>query len=566
MSLLDIHEQELDTASRDLVARPMPTPAPVTKFNGWRMTTAAPKGVAAGAAESSGFFADVLGAFGQVAGSTPDARSGGMFSLPTEKEQREQDEARQKLITQGPDYSSEAGDLFRGVSRGYRPDPQSAHVAESLVFDASRIISKAVGYSIAGGPLTGAVLTGADEGMQVSDDLRLQGVDLETRTKAGAVQGAGVALGVALPVAGKTLAGTLGLVAAGGPGAFVAQQAATRQILQNAGYAEIGQAFDPFDPVGLTVATLLPAGFGAFALRRSLRTPHAAAPAPDAAVMPPRAEAPPVRVDPETVDAARVALAAEQAETTRLTSPVDLPARAAEDTAIARAEEQLAAGEPVRIADVPPPAAEALPRFDPVALDETAPILPESRAATLPAADVIDEAAALVGPARLQELAAGPRSADAADMLALPERAQVEAIARRVVDHFERNPESLGPLGDFTMRLQQGARQAIAAAKEQRAASAPALGDTVQPAAMRHQQDAAPQQGGAGAEPGKVTAPQQRLAEISQRYPDLQVQIEGMQGPVRADELLAGVKAQAAEDVANSPLLAMAAECAVTGT
>ncbi|MFX6949717.1 hypothetical protein ABTH81_21820, partial [Acinetobacter baumannii] len=45
------------------------------------------------------------------------------------------------------------------------------------------------------------------------------------------------------------------------------QQAATRSILQNAGYDKIAEQYDPFDPVGLAVATLIPAGFGAYASR-----------------------------------------------------------------------------------------------------------------------------------------------------------------------------------------------------------------------------------------------------------------------------------------------------------
>jgi hypothetical protein len=561
MSLLDVHEQELEAVSNDLVARPRPAPAPVVTFNGWRTTTAAPRGVAAGAAESSGFAADVLGAFGQSMAATGDTRAGGMFGAATPAEQRQTDEARQKLITSGPDYTSEAGDLFRGVSRGYRPDPQTAHVAESLVFDASRVITKAVGYSLAGGPLTGAALTGLDEGMQVSDDLRLQGVDLETRTKAGAVQGAGVALGVALPVAGKTLAGTAALVGIGGPGAFIAQQAATRQILQSAGYDSIAQSFDPFDPVGLAVSTIVPAGFGAYALRRARAKPAAAgAPQAEPAA---RAEAPEqvMRADPEAVDAARVSLAVEQAEASRLTSPVDLPARAAEDAAIVRAEEQLASGEPVRV-DAPPPAPEVLPRFDPAVLDDPTPIAAESRAATMPLAEAIDEAAALVGPARLQELAT-PRTAAPDGQPVAPDRVMVEAIARRVVDHFERNPDAMGAMGDFAVRVQRGAREAVVeGSRRARAEAATGLGQQVDAAPMKPAKEPA-----AGGKPEKEgpPAPSARAAQIAERYPDLQVQLEGMDGPVSVRELVAGVKAEADHDVANAPLLAMAAECAITG-
>jgi len=45
----------------------------------------------------------------------------------------------------------------------------------------------------------------------------------------------------------------------------MAQQQATRSILENANYGEIAKQYDPLDPVGLTVATLVPAGFAAAA-------------------------------------------------------------------------------------------------------------------------------------------------------------------------------------------------------------------------------------------------------------------------------------------------------------
>ena len=120
---------------------------------------------------------------------------------------------------------------------------------------------------VGGGVLPGAVLTGADEGMTVADDLKQQGVDLGTRTAVGAVVGVATGLGVALPVAGKTLAQTAGLVVAGGPVSFMAQQQAVRSILQAQDYSKLAEQYDPLDPVGLAVSTLIPAGFGAWGVR-----------------------------------------------------------------------------------------------------------------------------------------------------------------------------------------------------------------------------------------------------------------------------------------------------------
>lgn len=323
MSILDLHADELASAARNNLYTP-PRPVPASKWNAWRATTAPTRGITAGVAESAGFWSDVVGAFGQVMAAT-DARTS-MFGSEIKSD------ARDKLVSQGVDYSSEAGDIFRNVARSYRPDPETAHMAETLLFEIPRFAVKAVGYSLAGGPVVGAGLTGADEALQASDELRQQGVDLATRTKVGAVQGGGAALGVALPVAGKTAAQTVGLVAAGGPATFIAQQAITREILKAADYSKIADQYDPFDPVGLAVSTLIPAGFGAYALRRAAKAPKKA---------PPQTE----------VDAALVAHQQEVRDAHSLADPADLGGMAKHEDALAKAEEQMAAGERVSVAE-----------------------------------------------------------------------------------------------------------------------------------------------------------------------------------------------------------------------
>ena len=338
MALDDAFQAGTDAAALDLVQRPRAVAAPEPRFNAWRTGAAVPRGTAAGAAESGGFLADVVGAFGQVLAAT-DARSGGMFAAETESERQQGDEAARRLREQGVDFSSEAGDLFRGVARGYRPDAQTAHAAEQIVFNGARFLTKAVGYSVAaGGPVLGAVAVGADEASMVADDLRLQGVDLGTRAAAGAVQGLGAAAGVLVPVAGRTAVQTAALVAAGGPGVFIAQQAATRAILEHAGYSQLGEQFDPFDPVGLAVSTFVPAAFGAWGMRRARTARDRAAGQAEVA--------------PEAIDAARVSMQSEQRQAHSLAEAADLAGQARHTEALARAEDQLARGEPVRVTDV----------------------------------------------------------------------------------------------------------------------------------------------------------------------------------------------------------------------
>lgn len=215
---------------------------------------------------SIAFAADITGAFGDVAGAG-GFNQGGMFSTPTAKEKQEQDAAAKKLREQGPEFSNEAGDIFRARAKELMPDPLTTHASTQVLGGLTEFATKAVGYSLTTGPAAPFLLAG-DVGMAEADKLKQQGVDLATRTKAGAVAGAGAGVSIALPIAiPGSVAKTTALVVAGGPGGFIAQNAAERAILNNAGYEKIGNTYDPLDPVGLTLSTLVPAGFGAAAVR-----------------------------------------------------------------------------------------------------------------------------------------------------------------------------------------------------------------------------------------------------------------------------------------------------------
>lgn len=281
-----LYQGEVDKSwdVRDSLPVATNTPPPVTpsKWNGW---SAPLRGVAAGVAESFAAGADALKGAAQVYAATPVG--GGPDPFPEQTEA-----ARQRMVSQGIDTNSEAGRSLRNAAREYRPDPNTAGLAEKVFFDIPRVITKAVGYAVGGGVVPGAVGLAVDEGMTVSSDLAEQGVDEATRAKVGVVAGVAAGAGVLLPVAGRGVAQTVGLVIAGGPGAFIAQQAATREILADADYAEISKQYDPLDPVGLALSVALPGAFGAYALRSAARGVRASAEAPNAA-----------RVSPEQVDA-----------------------------------------------------------------------------------------------------------------------------------------------------------------------------------------------------------------------------------------------------------------------
>ena len=353
MSLLDTNSDELIAAAEQAPA-PIQRKEPTQRFSTWRMLGAAPKGVAAGAAEATGSTADILGAFGQALATTGGSGKG-MFATPTPEERKQTNEATDKLLKEGIDYNSEAGRAFRNVSADYTPDPQTAHVAESAVFNLFRVGSKALTSAATMGNIPGAVVAGLEEGFTQSDQLGQQGVDLATRSKVGAVTAVTNAVGFALPVAGATWKSTAALAVAGGPASFIAQNAATREILQAADYSKLADQYDPLDPVGLALSTLLPLGFGALAMRGAKVKPgvESKGPMPDGTpppdTAPPKADHPPA----DLVDAARVNLVREHMDGTNPKAG-DLEAADAHTQAYKQAMEQQAAGELVSVADIAP--------------------------------------------------------------------------------------------------------------------------------------------------------------------------------------------------------------------
>lgn len=330
-----------------LAAMPAYRPEPVVppSWSAWSLVTAVPRGIGEAAHQVVGSTADLAKAYRFFRDATPQQLRAG---VPVEQ------------------YSSDFGDYVRDRGRELRPDPASASAAEQVLYGFARGAAKIVGSAVVAGP-AGVVAAGLEEGMTQSDELRRQGVGVEPRTRAGVVQGAGLAL-AALPAFGATWGQTAALYVAGGPGGYVAQQAMTREILRTAGHERVAEQFDPLDPVGLAVASLLPAGFAWWGMRgqklaaaaKSLpdlpRAADAGAPAPDAAPFPsePTAIARAVKLYPdEVVDAARVAY---QAEVRAASDPGAGGMRTADahEAALSRAEDQIARGDAVSVADVAP--------------------------------------------------------------------------------------------------------------------------------------------------------------------------------------------------------------------
>lgn len=666
----DLYQADIDAAIADMVARPQARPQ-TTKFSGWKATTAIPRGAAAGAMETGAMVPDVAEAVGNAFTSIatdflPDPRAPGGAEFKAREQQRAQG------------ASSAEGDYLRQQTKQFMPDPHSAHLAEQTVFGLSRFATKAVGSAVVAGPAGGAVALGVNEGLTTADDLKAQGVDLNTRTKIGAVAGAVSAVGVALPMAGKTVGATVGLWAAGGPASFIGQQAATKQILQSAGYDKLSDQIDPLDPVGLAVSSVVPAGFAAWGLRRqaavkALKTEAdvkaAAALTPDEQARSDAFETSDANLDLlrkditqaktpaakaalqenldgllklrakqeasgaptlEQIDAARVEMLTQHMEQSGLYRGDDAKAAAMHVEAFSRAMQDLSAGRRVTVTDLLPPeqinAALALDTFstrltearaelmtqaamraepgavrqiqselvdanarlseleDPATIKARAKDLQQSDRLSFKQAmtqargefeaqaqDVRARVARLEG--MLEDNATGQQAFDALNRLdkqdqdVATQRAQIDAPPLRETPTAKAAKEAAATTPKDSANVQDAPKpaagqpaEAPAQAKPQ-AADAPGAG----PAGAREQgSGSSAGSAGAAAEAGLVA---QRLAEIQQQFPDLTVQMDGMDAPVRLADFLADVQREAMEGTDfelggnDASLMQVAASC-----
>lgn len=459
-------------------------------------------------------------------------------------------------------------DLRRGIE-ALKPDPVAATIASRVLQDGARVLSKVGLYGAFGGGAGAVVGTGLDEGLTGRRELMDQGVDASTATKAGAVRGAAMAAGVALPVVGKTLAQTAGLVAVGGPGLFMTEQVTTRAILESADYPHLALQYDPTDPVGLGLSVLVPGAVGA-AVHRARARGAAAAGAPEPAAV---ATAEPVpsatpsaplpellRSMPELQDAAMVAHRSHVVDQHLLADPADLGARQSHAAAMEAAAKAMEEGTPVSIATV---------ELDPVRAQQAVELM-KAR---------IDAAEAELAP--LREVDDVPAQVDAVSPLdpAIPYRppfpdggfdiANLLAQARqmllangnnpgRLIDEFNEEGRTVSPemhnalvgMRDFHDRMPELMQQFRAIEWNRGGKSTP--GDILADAVERMRE-------GDGIE--VQNTPLGRAAHIALQQPRLAVRLDEGDGARSARELVDEVRMDARQDRKDAKAFAAAVEC-----
>lgn len=259
-----LYQQGTNQALDDLQARPL-IPRVSPSLSVWGLMGAPFRGVAAGGGETLAGFSESL-----TATQRADELQGVYYNPATHREEpiagSDVAAGRRRLaeavasgkLTGNNDFA----DSLRQRAAEVMPDPQTTHSSEQVVAGLFRFGGKAAGHMAALGP-AGAVTLGVDEGLTEADRLRQQGVDIATRTEAGALTGVVAGGSMLIPMSGATRAIRFGKGVAVGEAANIGQSAAEQYILDRAGYHQIASTFDPFDPTNLLLGAV-PGVLGAY--------------------------------------------------------------------------------------------------------------------------------------------------------------------------------------------------------------------------------------------------------------------------------------------------------------
>lgn len=603
-----------DAVLDDQLQRPRVAPPPLpSTFAG--LATAPFGAIGSGVSKMVAAGAEAAGMFGDVMGAYPEATAAP--GTLTDEQRAQGEAARKKLLTQGPSASNEAGDIFRQRAKDLMPDPATTGTAAQLVGGLFEFGTQALGYTLTTGPAAPLML-GLDAAMSESDRLKQQGVDLATRSKAGAVSGLAAGAAIAVPLSGATALARAAKGIAVGEGTMAGQSAAEKAILKAGGYDKLADTFDPLDPVALGIGLVpgaLGAKFGHAAPRETARgaTPIEAMTLGQRQALPYNSPA----LDLYAIQAAQregvppeillaVKNAGEKSGPTA-TSPagaqgvmqftprtygefgrgdpmdpmnsIDAGAKYLRrlgdtyggdwDAAIAHYNGGGAQGAKVRAGEVPsfPETAAYLDRVKAYlgkTADDHVRAAVQGEPDLVPAARVLQTADALDA-ARLtadDDLGARNAHADAvetaSDQLARGDPVDV------VGQHF--SDEALGAVREpDRVPALASALTAVREAQEPPAAR-PALARPVEtaPEAGAKPARTAPPAAGEEAQPGQASI-DRAAAEVSALRPDLMVHLDGMDAPMRVSDLLEQAHAERADTVKDSKLVRIAADCALRG-
>lgn len=333
MPYADMYPGETEAALADRIANPRPKPPPSPST--WSAVADLLAAPLTGAAQG-------LNEAGRVGAAFAFARPQ-RDPVPTD-EQSPVQRMRAESAARREQAAADADAFFKRGADYWRPDPLTTSGAAQFFHEVGRVAAKVVGYTVAGGTPGAIVGTSLDEGGTSYLSLRDKGVDKVTAAKVGATHAAFTGLSVALPAVAATKLGTAGLVAVTGPGAYMAESATSRAILEAADYPELGAEFDPTDPTGLLLSLVPGAAVGTAVHAVRARSARLAAMDPKAASVIEAAAR-----DPEAVDAAHVVLQRDVLDASMLSRADDPQGRAEHARALDDARRALEEGRPVEV-------------------------------------------------------------------------------------------------------------------------------------------------------------------------------------------------------------------------
>lgn len=184
-----------------------------------------------------------------------------------------QPEVREWVRRQREEVMPENARRIREIAKQeYELDPQTSGTAAQIVYGLGEMIPKAVLYGSVAGPAGGALLFGADVGVNRTQTLLDEGVDEQTAINAGMLTFAANAIGLKLPAAfatGRRL--TSAAIGAGANvGLNVAEVQGVHWILENQNYDELAKNYE-LNFADNAVAAGLGAAFGAAFWRPTTR-------------------------------------------------------------------------------------------------------------------------------------------------------------------------------------------------------------------------------------------------------------------------------------------------------
>lgn len=156
-----------------------------------------------------------------------------------------------------------AKELRRIAKDEYELDPKTSGMAAQIVFGLGDVLPKAALYGTAG-PSAGALLLGADLGIQRANELLDEGVDEETAATAGVISFAAGAVGMKLPATfDTTRRATSALIGAGAnAGLSAAEVMGIHWTLENQDYSALAQKYE-LSAADAVVSGVLGGAFGA---------------------------------------------------------------------------------------------------------------------------------------------------------------------------------------------------------------------------------------------------------------------------------------------------------------